>query len=109
MRTLASEVVSGLHALNQRGAWAYLLEITVDSSSKEYLTTHPTAITYQNITYSPFPIVIGEKNETVKPEMKVFQITVANIDRRIASYLENGKLLGNNVKIMRIFINRGQT
>lgn len=109
MRTLSSTVIEGLHKLNQRGAWCYLLDIVINSSTTERLTTHSHPITYNNITYQPFPIIVGEIRETSKPEMKTFQVQVANIDRKIASYLESGYVIGNDITLTKIFLNRGET
>lgn len=109
MRTLSSTILEGANKLNQRGAWCYLFDIVINSTTTERFTNHPHPITYSGVTYQPFPVTVSEIKETSKPEMKTFQITVANIDRRIASYLESGYIIGNNITLTKIFLNRGQT
>ena len=104
MKTLASEIKTAAATLNAKGAWARLYEVTVDDTTTLYFTDYPQAIVYQGRSYSPYPIQIGDIEETTKPEMKTFTIGVANIDRQLISYLESGKILGRNIKVTWILI-----
>jgi len=104
LRTLASEVLTAVDAMSQTGKWAHLYDVVVDSTTTLRLTDYPLALTFNALTYSPYPIFCGDLPQTSKPEMQTFQVNVANIDRSIALYLEGGKILGNDVTITWVFI-----
>lgn len=104
MKTLASDIKDAVFELNQKGIWVRLYEVDIDASTKRYLTDHTESITYQAQAYTPFPITHADIPETAKPEMQTFTLGVANIDRSIVTDLENGKILGNNLKITWLFL-----
>lgn len=105
VRTLASEIVGIASTMNQGdGAWCRLYDIVVDTTTTLYKTDYPKFLTYNGTTYDPYPIKIDGIPYTAKPENKTFTVNVANIDRTIATYLEQGKLLGNDVTITWVFV-----
>jgi hypothetical protein len=104
MRTISSEIRTAIDTLNQRGRWAHLYDVVVDSTTTLRLTDYPKILTYNTINYTPYPIGQDEIPQTSKPENQTFTITVANIDRSIGGYLEAGKLLGNDVTINFVFV-----
>jgi phage-related protein len=105
-RLLQSDILGAIDTMNQEGIWAHLFEVNVDSTTVLYLTDFHDPIIYNSTTYTPYPIAIEAVTTTAKPENKTFTVTVANIDRSIAAYLELGKILGNDVKIIWAFIRK---
>lgn len=104
MKTLASDILKATSKLNQTGTWVRLFDVEIDSVTTLHLTNNTKNVLYNNITYIRYPIRISDVDETSKPEMKVFEVIVANIDRQVSSYLEAGKLLDKKVTITTIFI-----
>jgi len=115
MRTLSSDIKDAVFEMNQKGTWAHLYEVQINANtafgdaSNEYLTDYPKQITYATKNYRPFPIVHDAIPQTSKPEQISFVITVANIDKAIALYLESGKILGNSLKITWVFLKQDAT
>ena len=107
VRTLASEIVGLASTMNQGdGAWCRLYDIVVDTTTTLYKTDYPKSLTYNGTTYDPYPIKIDGIPYTAKPENKTFTVNVANIDKTIATYLEQDKLLGNDVTISWVFVRK---
>ena len=104
MRTLSSSIKDALFTLNQTGIWTRLYEIVVDSTLTLFLTEHHEQVVFQENVYEPYPISIGSKEETSQPEMKSFTVSVANVDRTFITHLENGKILGNDITIILVFL-----
>lgn len=104
MRTLASEIVVATNTLRQPGIWVKLFEVTIDEATTLYYTDGKETILYNNKNYVPYPISVSNIEETSKPEMKTFEVSVANVDRQLSSYLESGKILGNRLKIIIVFV-----
>ncbi len=91
-------------ALSQKGAWVHLYDVSIDDTTIIYLTDFTDPIFYNSHNYVPYPIRRDDIEETSKPEMKTFTLTVPNIDRQMAAYLEAGQLLGQSIKITWVFL-----
>ena len=77
----------------------YLYEIYLPNSSVLYFAAYNTDVTFNNQTYTAFPIIHSEfKEDSFKPGS--MSVTVANVDRTIQSYLEQYKgLIGRKVVV----------
>lgn len=107
VRTLSSEITGLASTMNQNdGVWCHLYDIVVETGTVLYKTDYPKSLVYNGTTYSPYPIRMDGIPYTAKPENKTFTINVANIDKTIATYLEQGKLLGNDVTISWVFVRK---
>lgn len=109
MRTLSSAIQQDMHKLSQRGNWRRLYKIVEDSSTTRFLTDHVATITYNSDDYDPYPITIGERSETSRPEFSPFEISVANIDQSFVVGLENGGYRGQRITVTEVFIDEDGT
>lgn len=104
MRTLASEIQTAMAELNQTGIWCYLFDIVVDDETTLRLTDGVRPVLYNGIEYTPYPILLGEVNDTTKPEVHNIRLTVPNLDRMLSYYLEQDKIQGHQVTITLVHI-----
>ena len=90
--------------MDQKGTWCHTYDVIVDSTITLRYTDNQEPITAFGYTYPPYPIKMGAVGDTAKSENKTFKITVANIDRTLIAYLENGKLIGLNITVSTVFL-----
>ena len=83
--------------LHSAASWVELWEVRVDATRGYFYCAHPTSITFNGVTYSPFVVERGDEEEESNGNIPELQMTVANIDRAIQAEIEAGNLRGKVV------------
>ena len=98
-QNIDSSLVSLKNLLHSQNGWVYLFLIDLDGSNKATLVGHDTTVVHAGITYQAFPISLGSWNRDVDGNLSQPVVTVSNLSREMANYLEAGGLLDRRVRI----------
>lgn len=97
--SINSELTTLKNLIHSQNGWIYLFLIELDGSNKAALCGHDTTVTHDGITYQNFPINIGSWTRDVDGNLAQPTVTVSNLSREMANYLEAGGLLDRRVRV----------
>ena len=86
--------------LHGSGSWLWLFEIDIDSSTVAYVTNHDSEVTWDGKTFSPWLIETPTVPESKSVDLGTVEITASDVDQVLSGYLRQGKLIGENVRIV---------
>jgi phage-related protein len=103
MKTLTAALVVEKNKLLSDAPFITLLILEIDSDTNLYLAVYPEDVLFpastNGDTYTAFPAIVSSISESSQGQVQGLAITVGNANRLISSYIENNKILGNNVTI----------
>jgi phage-related protein len=102
MRTLTAQLLVEKDKISTTSAWLYLIQLVVNPSLTKYYVPNPVAVTFNSITYSPFPARVDVVKADTKGGVPEVRVQVANVDRTVSTYLEANDLRGNRVTLLAI-------
>lgn len=88
----------------EQGILYHLIEVTIPDQPALRIVDSNEDQVYNSITYSKFPVKVGELTQNSDGSITKASITVANVNRVISAYLENNNGLRNSrVKIITVY------
>ena len=96
-KTLDEVVKKDKNKLTTTYPWVWLFYIELDDSDYIAITNNQEAVTFDSITYDPFPVCFTEMQEDSEGNLTQLTLTVSNIDRVATNYLENSKFIEKEV------------
>lgn len=85
--------------MEQGRPWAHLVELVVNANTTAYLTSHPETLSYNDQTYMPFPMLIGEEQQTSDGELPRMFVDVWNIGGEVFRFAKDNDLSLNDCTI----------
>ena len=92
---------------NQKGFWFCTYDVQIDSETTLYFTDHSDPVEVFGRTYTPYPIKRDAVEQTSRAENRNWNVNVANVDGLLVAYLENGKMIGQNIVLSTLFMPEG--
>ena len=105
MRSLDSTFTEEKNAVENQPIRLYTI-FDYDGSTDLHFAEYDTDITFDGVTYSRFPIKMGQVSENSQGTIDSVQIVLANVSRLIQSYLEDYDFRGKKVTIKTVFANQ---
>lgn len=84
---------------NTAAQWIWLFDVEIGASEIAYVTPFDDQITWNGITYYPYPMSFPVVPESKATQQGVAQITVNNIDGFLTDRLRDEELLGNFITV----------
>ena len=97
--TFNSALVTEKNKIHNLYPWVWLFEADLDGTSGFRAAGHDAAITYGGKTYVAFPISVSGIVRDDKGTLSRPTVTVANVSREVASYLDAGGITDRLVRI----------
>ena len=83
-----SALVNAKNEAHSTTPWVWLFDVDLDGTSLLSVAGHDTAVTYNGRTYAAFPIAVSGLERNSLGDLPTPTVTVTNLSREIASYLE---------------------
>lgn len=94
-----SALVNAKNEAHSTTPWVWLFDVDLDGTSLLSVAGHDTAVTYNGRTYAAFPIAVSGLERNSLGDLPTPTVTVTNLSREIASYLESEGILDRRVRI----------
>ena len=103
-KSLAAVLTAQKNEQTTNGPWVLLLYITVGS---DYIavTNNTRDVTFDSITYVPFPFAMGDWSQSTEGSLPELDLTVSNYSRDVHTLLESSSLVGKTVTLRRVNLN----
>lgn len=83
--------------LHSADPWVELWQIRINSTQVFYACGHPTAVTFNGITYNPYWIERTNDERDTHGTIPILKVSVGNLDSEVSAFLQAGDLLGQTV------------
>ena len=102
MRNINNVSITEKNKAENRPIYLYSL-YKYDGTNDLHFAEHDVEVTFNGITYSPFPITHDFVSENSSGQIDTVKLRVSNVSREIQGYLENFDLRGKKVEILLVW------
>lgn len=102
LSTLQVAEKNKVHSINP---FVWLVRVNIDASNAMYLCGYPQHVMHNGKQYRAFPIQVGTQARSAQGKLSEVEITVSNLSREVAAYLEQDKILDQKCVIAAVNLN----
>lgn len=99
MKSLTSALIAESNKLADTGAWLALVSVDIADGTILRLTPNPAGITFDGVTYQPWPMQIDQVQQDSRGGLPDVTVTLSNVTREISAYLEVNDVRGRRVTL----------
>lgn len=97
--TFTSALVTEKNKIHQLYPYVWLVEADLDGTNCIRIAGHDQSVSYDSKTWTPFPVMIGTLPRDAEGSLPLIDLTVSNVSREVAGYLESGGIIDRTVHI----------
>lgn len=104
MRTIPQDLYTRLDALLEAGVLTWCVAIELGNGAAFYLTPHNQPVAYKGITWLPFPLRLGDFQDSGEGDLPSTSLSLSNIGRICMPYLEGDVWDQAHVRIELVYL-----